>query len=151
MAARGFNECRLSPELTAGELTIVLYPQQHDVWKGTKAQLEAEGLVPDGFKWPERTERRSFTYRGIECFIERRRLPGTGRGPWVDVDNWLLWRLCKGRGIHGGPEIYEKQQALKHELWLHSPEGSRMAERHWRACEDAQFQAFKQRALGIDD
>ena len=138
-----------TPDLTAGELSITLYARQHDSWRGTAEQLTEAGLIPDGFQWPNRTERKSFTHYGIDCAIQRKPLPGGTRGrPWVGVDNWDLTRYCEGRG-NGGADIYEKQHALKHELWRRSPEGRRMFYLYWNAREDSPFQAFKQRVLGV--
>lgn len=138
-----------APELTAGELSITLYARQNDSWRGTAEQLTEAGLIPDGFQWPTRTECKSFTHNGIDCAVQRKPLPGGTRGQsWVGVDNWHLMRYCGGRG-NGGAAIYEKQQALEHELWRRSAEGVRMFNRYWNAHEDVRFQAFKQRALGI--
>ena len=146
MAATKYHT--LSPDLTAGELSITLYARQHDSWLGTAEQLTEAGLIPAGFEWPRRTERKSFTHNGIDCGIQRKPLPGGPRGrSWVGVDNWHLMRYCEDRG--SGGILYEKQQALKHELWRRSPEGGRMFKRYWNAHEDSQFQAFKRRLLGI--
>ena len=43
--------------------------------------------------------------------------------------------------------VYEKAQALRHELWKRSPEGRRLFHRYWMARNDAGFQAFKQRFI----
>ena len=135
-------------ELTAGELHITLYARQHDTWLGTAEQLADAGLMPDGFKWPSRTERLYFTHNGIDCAVQRKPLPGGTRGQsWVGVDNWQLMRYCAGRG-NGGADLYEKEQALRHELWRRSAEEQRLFNRYWVAHNDAGFQAFKQRALG---
>lgn len=135
-------------ELTAGELHITLYARQHDTWLGTAQQLTDAGLIPDGFKWPSRTERRSFTHNGIDCAVQRKPPPGGTRGQsLVGVDNWQLMRYCAGRG-NDGAGLYEKEQALRHELWRRSPEGQRLFNRYWVAHNDSGFQAFKQRALG---
>ena len=138
-----------SPDLTAGEVSITFYARQHDSWRGTAEQLTEAGLIPAGFEWPIRTESKSFTHCGIHCNIQRKPLPGGTRGrSWVGVDNWCLMRYCEGRG-NGAAVLYEKQQALLHEMWRRSPEGERMFIRCWKAHEDSQFQAFKQRLLGI--
>ena len=138
-----------SPNLTAGELRVTLYARQHDSWVGTAEQLNEAGLIPAGFEWPKRTELKRFMHNGIDCDIQRKPLPGGTRGrSWVDVDNWLLMRYCEGRR-NGGSIIYEKQQALKHELWRRSPEGMRMFGSYLRAREDSQFQSFKRRLLGM--
>ncbi|HEX7685221.1 MAG TPA: hypothetical protein VF446_17085 [Trinickia sp.] len=40
--------------LDLGELTIImLYDYQYSEYWGTRAQLEAEGVIPDDFEWPE--------------------------------------------------------------------------------------------------
>ena len=135
-------------DLTAGELSITLYARQHDSWRGTAEQLSEAGLIPDGFQWPSRTEFKSFTHNGIACAIQRKPLPGGTRGrSWVGVDNWQLMRYCEGRG-NGGADLHEKQKALKHALWRHSPEGGRAFGLYWKAHQDSQFQAFKLRVLG---
>lgn len=132
---------------TAGELQVRLHPRQDDTWLGTAEQLTEEGLIPHGFKWPERTKTRSFTHNGIECSLQRKPLPGGPRGqPWVGVDNWLLVRYCANRG-NGGAAVYEKEQALRHERWKWSEEGRQMFNRAWKAHSDASFQEFKRRLV----
>ena len=80
-------------ELTAGELHITLYARQHDTWLGTAEQLSDAALVPSGFRWPSRTERRSFTHNGIDCTVQRKPLPGGTRGQsWVgDLQAVIEW------------------------------------------------------------
>ena len=135
--------------LTAGELHITLYARQHDTWRGTAEQPTNAGLIPDEFKWPSRTERLYFTHNGIDCAVQRERLPGGTRGQsWVGVDNWQLMRYCAGRG-NGGAALFEKEQAFRQELWRRSAEGQRLCNRYWVAHNDAGFQAFKRRALGL--
>jgi hypothetical protein len=135
-------------ELTSGEIHLTLYPRQHDIWRGSAEQLTDAGLIPEDFKWPSRSQRRSFTHRGIQCALERTRLPGMGRQPWVTVDYWCLTRYCAGRG-NGGAELFAKQEALRQELWKRSAEGNLMFRRLWTARSDIAFQSFKQRAIGL--
>lgn len=136
-----------SPELTAGELSISIYPRVHDSWRGTASQLTEAGLIPPSFQWPSRTKQKSFSHNGIECRIRRRPLPGGTRGrSWVDVDHWEVIRYCEGRMDSC---LHEKLQAVEHELWLRSPEAKRLFARFWAAHNDSEFQAFKRRSLGL--
>ncbi len=133
--------------LANGELTIALYPRQHDIWYGTAAELESEGLVPAGYEWPRGTSRRYFVHNGIECGVARKRKPGSGNAPWATIDYWSIQRYCKDRA-HGGARIYEKRRALELELWWHSPHGDRMFDLAMQARRDAAFQGFLRHAIG---
>lgn len=130
-------------DLIDGELRINIYPRQWDSWSGTAAQLVDAGLIPDEFKWPVGTAWTKFHHLGVECGIQRRKRPGMGRNdPWVNIDHWDLTRYCEGRG-NGGADIHEKQEALRHALWWHSPAGKQMSDRYWVAHEDEIFQRVK--------
>jgi hypothetical protein len=126
------------------ELTIKLYPRQHDIWIGSAAQLIAEGLVLDHFAWPQRTERVSFWHNGVQCAVQRRR--GARGGRWVDRDWWEVWRGCKERGV-GAPERYQARRAAERKTFLLSDKGRMEFERADEARHDQRFQAMLRRIV----
>ncbi|WP_342620831.1 hypothetical protein [Rhodoferax sp. GW822-FHT02A01] len=132
-------------------LTVIIRPYdlEFSEYRGTRAQLEAEEIVPAGTAWPEggcsvRWE------SGLLRFELKRTRPDGMKGPmklWLEGDYWNLRWERKVRPDFGAREIMKKRAALEAELFRHSYEGQRQQsanwDRYWKAHEDKAFQAFK--------
>jgi hypothetical protein len=149
MAKTKYPTPTFDAQLTHGELSIKAFPGINDTWIGTAKQLLDEGLVPDDFRWPDRTESVFFDHDGFECCVARKAPKGRPRGQqWVHVDNWCLIRWVEGRAS-GLPLILMNLREVKLSLWLQSPEGKKLTGRFALAQMDEAFQAVKRRVFGL--
>lgn len=136
-----------------GELRIELDPSAG--WAffiGTRMQLEAEGVIPSDFDWPDGFRQYNWEADGLHFTLFRQRPPGAkgARRMFFDCDNWKL-RMHRG-GIHGYEpynqrEIRLRERELRAMRHRASPEGARELEARWsavcRARADRDFSAFK--------
>lgn len=128
-----------------GDLDIDICPRGYDWWRGTAAQLQAEGLIPEGFEWPRGNLDKSWNDGTFEYWLRRRRPEGF-KGPLPDdLDSWAVRRtlLARGRDGLGAAQVYEKSQELALELWRQTPAYNAHLARYWAAHQDQTFQAFK--------
>ena len=142
-----------TPELIESDLIVSVLPRAWVQWEGARTLLIAEGLIPAGFEWPAGKQWKTWDADGWHYWVMRCRPPGM-KGPmrlWVQGDWWSVRRsrtVDAGTG-YAAASLYEKRRALDREIWRHSPEAARQFNRFWKAHEDASFQSFKRRALGI--
>lgn len=141
-----------TPTLAASDLLISIRPRASTRYHGTAAQLIAEGLIPDGFKWPYRANRVSFEVGKFTHHLGRCRPEGI-KGPmsiWVEGDYWFLNRSLTADNGYGwaAADIYEKKMELAAIMRRHTPEWGRMFNRYWAARQDDKFQAFRLQLLG---
>lgn len=140
------------------ELTIDIWPDWEVRYYGTSAQLTADGLIPDGLKWPQERERREWKSGGCTYSIQRRR-PDSYKGRvrcWDEVDSWCISVQVTGRRGSGWDDhLRLKKAELALEAARHSvsPEGQRAASQRWRlsfeARKDKAFQQFMRRVPGL--
>lgn len=143
--------------VVVGELIIRL--NFHDLgfseFMGSRAMLEGEGVIPEGFEWPEGDGCQRWSADGLDYWIYRQR-PEGAKGPkrdFLNVDWWCLrWELTNAP-CPSERAIMIKTKALKDEIYRHSEEG-RMAsrklfERYWKSTEDEKFQVFKALVPGL--
>ena len=140
--------------LAASDLLIAIQPRGFTDIHGTSAQLCAEGLIPDGFKWPSRTERVSWTNEKFSFSVARSRPPGT-KGPmstWIAGDYWSLERCLNVDRLEviRFAEIYKRSCELNAAILFGSAECCRLGERVSVAWQDSAYTAFRQRILGDD-
>lgn len=121
---------------------------------GTRAQLEAEELIPEGLQWPAGYDDLRWTSETFQFWLRRHR-PLGAKGPrnlYRDADCWCLrWslkdRAARDRGIAIKVALLQKQ------LFDLSPQGQRqrwgLSNAHWKATCDARFQAFKASIPGL--
>ena len=134
------------------DLRVSIYPRACTRYHGTAAQLIAEGLIPDGFKWPQRTSRVSFEMGKFTHYMGRCRPDGI-KGPmavWVEGDYWFLQRSLtadEGRGWQAAL-LYEKTMELADLVRRNTPEWNRMFSRAWETRKDDKYQAFRLQLLG---
>jgi len=139
------------------ELTIVVSRDEWVEYKGTAAQLIAEGVIPEGFEWPRADAIHCWDANGFHYWVRRTR-PEGHKGPmrsWFELDNWFMRVKVTGRDWEWSCRrvIERKAQELQDEIYRQSPAGRRVQNASWRAYlkayEDESFQAFKNLVPGL--
>jgi hypothetical protein len=129
----------------ARELIIEIWPRGYDQWTGTREQLEAEGLIPQGFEWPVRFSHAGWAVGPFDLMLSRQRPEGHkgSKSTWADVDYWWLRRtLVEHRGTGFAAAIlYRKQQEFRRAG--EAQPRTRCRKRLCRAIDDEAFQRFK--------
>ena len=140
-----------TPAVTERELKVIVRPHDLDYadYKGSRAQLEAEGVIPVGLKWPERNRFAIWEAGALKFTLNRIRPEGL-KGPmklWIAGDWWHLSMEPKNAPSHAERSIARKARALRDEIYLHTPstQRARLAtlKKFWAAKDDAPFQAFR--------
>ncbi|WP_123863476.1 hypothetical protein [Burkholderia plantarii] len=140
--------------LALDELTIHMRPYDMSCcdYVGTRAQLEAEGLIPMGTVWPDgfRAGPR-WEANGLQFKLNRRRPEGV-KGPrreFIDCDNWCLRIEVLGSNAFTDA-VARKTRELHELLNCSKPESAEVRKARHVRCElygaavrDEQFQAFK--------
>lgn len=148
MTGGGTASCAVgASESVARELSIQIYPRGYDWWRGTRAQLIAEGVVPQDIEWPKGLSDNFFTAGRFRYWLRRER-PEGHKGPrssYMEVDNWACRRVSVDTPRDGfaAAILHEKRAALEQELWARTPAASLQRSRYWAALDDSDFQAFK--------
>lgn len=133
------------------EIIIGVHPDEWVQYEGTAAQLQAEGLIPEGFEWPLAATIKDWKAEGFDYWLRRKR-PEGHKGPmrsWLELDNWFIRIKVSGRDWHWAQRraIERKAEALRDEIYHLSPAGQREWDanwrRYWAARADKAFQAFK--------
>ena len=139
------------------ELHIEIRRDEWAQYTGTAAQLQAEGLIPDGFEWPRAAAAKRWQAGGFDYWLNRRR-PEGHKGPmrsWLDLDNWCVRVNVTGRDYHWRLRrgLERKAEALRADFHRHTAAGSRKWNadwtRYWQTVEDKRFQAFKALVPGL--
>lgn len=133
------------------ELKVCISTRTFGYWEyeGTRAQLEAEGVIPPGTEWPQ-GKRAIYWQQGPLRFWLSRTRPEGVKGPmsiWATGDWWRL-RCDTADDINRpGWRIQQKARELAQEIHAQTPAGRRewneRFSRYWAAHSDAAFQAFK--------
>ncbi len=133
----------------ADDLRIEIRPRGGVWWYGTAAQLEAEGLIPDGLVWPTGREDRTWTAGAFYYWLSRQRPEGY-KGPrsgWIHMDSWSLSRSFADDSL--GVEAYVAGNLYAAEM-ARREERIRQTiywERQFLACREAEkdtaYQAFR--------
>jgi len=129
-----------------GELTIIIRP--YCEYCGNRAQIEAEGVIPDGTEWPDGfCDSYWWDANGVQYWLRRKRPEGV-KGPrrnFLACDNWRL-RISPG-GLWQDDRINQKAKELEQLLYRQSAAGRAEWARNWdlysAAIDDKKFQAFK--------
>jgi hypothetical protein len=116
-------------------------------WTGTRAQLEAEDLIPEGTQWPERNDS-IWWDAGQWSFHLCRTRPAAMKGPmklWVEGDWWCLSR--QGPMDWYAIRVARARRELDNAIWRASPEGRADWDTQpelWNLADsDEAFQRFK--------
>lgn len=133
--------------LDENELRIEIYPRGYDCWRGTRAQLQAEGMIPEGLEWPRHPAQKCwlsgpFFFRLIHL---ESRGPKGSTPPVPEVERWACRRsiFTGGEDNFSSARIYEISQMLAREIWRRTPAARAQWDRYWKAHQDRRFQAFK--------
>jgi hypothetical protein len=136
------------------ELLIRIRPHRLHYWdyEGTRAQLEAEGVIPPGTAWPESKESIQWI-AGRFTYCLRRTRPEGLKGPmklWTRGDWWLL--RCTVTGVTlAEVRIEDQKRELERALHLQTPHGRAEQcagwERYFKTREDAAYQRFMARIV----
>jgi hypothetical protein len=130
------------------ELHIEIDKDQRVRYEGTRAQLEDEGIIPEGTKWPVGKNSVDWEANGLVFWLSRCR-PRDMKGPmklWLEGDFWKLSFSPRGHSCMDGA-IKGKARELREMLYCETEQGRRHWSDTWRrakkARDDEQFQAFK--------
>lgn len=135
------------------ELIVRLDPEYgYCVYEGTRAQLEAEGLIPEGMQWPKGYTKRHWSSGVFNFSLSRKRAPGS-KGHQREGDWWSLRWGHRNPFHFGTVRIQLRMKELERMTRLYSPEGDiewrRECSRYRDACQDQGFQAFKSLVPGL--
>jgi len=146
-----------APIVVPTELVVILNPHNlgFSEFIGTRAMLEAEGIIPDGTKWPEGYNDLRWQDGKFNFWLRRQRPEGV-KGPrrdFAECDWWCVrWELTNRPSL-GEHKILLKAQALKNEIYRQSAEGQaewiKNWNRHNETTKDEKFQAFKALIPGL--
>lgn len=133
------------------DLLITIWPDELARYTGSRAQLEAEGLIPPDFKLPEGKEWVYWSADGYDYQLRRVRPEGF-KGPqraWLGVDNWIVDVRVTGRDLQWRKNraIERKVEDLKDAIHRQSKagweEGRLRLEAFCETLGDKAFQRFK--------
>lgn len=140
------------------ELTIAVRPYDLDKasYYGTRAQLEAEGVVPKNIKWPSGKTAAGWKRDGLEWSLRRVRPEGM-KGPmrkWMEGDYWKvsseLPTCCLSKGEH---ERIQAQRDLEDAARRLDPAyqlaKAVLSDKWNRAYHDKAYRAFKALVPGL--
>lgn len=142
---------------TAPELRIEIWRDEAASYIGTAAQLQAEGLIPVGFVWPQAAADKRWQAGGFDYWLRRTR-PEGHKGPmksWLELDSWWVRVKVTGRDYNWQTQRRLERQAeeLRRAIYRETPAGSREWNTNWRRFDaancDTNFQAFKAKVPGL--
>lgn len=138
--------------ILASDLLISIKPRAYTEYHGTAEQLRAEGLIPEGFKWPTGSNRVTVEVGKFSHWIFRKR-PEGHKGPmssWTSGDYWLLRRELASNVRDGWrtADIYAKKMELAETIHRGTPEYARIANASWEARCDDKYMAFRNLLTG---
>ena len=124
-------------------------------YEGTRAQLEAEGVIPAGTKLPEGGDDAKWQSGALNFRLRRIRPEGM-KGPmklWHVGDWWRLRMTLVNEPGHAARSIARKTRELHDEIYRHTPAAGRLWHANYKkfrdAQDDAQYQAFKAMIPGL--
>ncbi|WP_156443222.1 hypothetical protein [Burkholderia sp. RF4-BP95] len=136
---------------SAGELSIVMdRTLAYACYVGTRAHLEAEGVIPAGTEWRRGYRSIFWDENGISFALQRAR-PKGAKGPrreFEDCDNWCLRMHAVGRD-HRDSYIRTKARELREALFAQTPEGKKLRNLYFVALEDKGFQEFRDKVTAL--
>lgn len=118
-------------------------------YHGTRAQIEAEGIIPEGLAWPDGYDDLRWQSGKFNFWLCRRR-PNGAKGPrkaFIDCDWWhIRWDVSDEAMCDVWIKVKAKE--LSEAIYRASPEWGALCNRAWEARQDTQFQNFKARIPG---
>lgn len=146
-----------TPALAERELHITIWYDDYAQFEGSAAQLVAEGIIPEDFKWPSAATDTRWEANGFKYWLRRTRPEGWkgSMKSWSEVDNWFIRIEVSGRDHTERNRMGLKRKAveLQAEFHLSTPAGQRehyaRCRRYFDAHDDKAFQAFKALIPGL--
>jgi hypothetical protein len=135
-----------------GEMVIDTSDDGCPEYFGSRAQLEGEGLIPEGTIWPEGRVWLHWTTKSFRFSLFRsrwhwKRKPEDAATAWMKGDWWCLRWQALDAPSYPSRQIQKKTRELAELVRSQSPEGrqksKREFERYWSAQQDEAFQTFK--------
>lgn len=145
-------------DVQARELCVVICPYGLDFseYHGTRAQLEAEGVIPEGTVWPRPKASLQWESGKFAFWLRRIRPEGLkGRKElWVGGDWWgLRWELTERYSPGDTLDIRRKAAELAAAVYRQSARGQAESYAKLKSCceasADKRFQAFKALIPGL--
>jgi len=133
------------------EMKINLRPYDWPRWEfeGSRAQIEAEGVIPAGTQWPVGCADINWVAGPLQFQLRRTR-PDWLKGPmrlWVNGDWWILVCTPVNQPDPFQQRVTDARAALAREIYEQSPEGRRAWNENysrWEATKrDGDFLKFK--------
>jgi hypothetical protein len=133
--------------LVDDDLCICIYPGSYDDWRGTRAQLQATGLIPSSIEWPSGPMCVRWRSDGFFFWLQRwrpdRSLRPTIRG--MKPDCWQLRRI-KPHPRYNFLAAARERELIDELLMLRfifTQAGGTLWGKYIKALRDVRFQAFK--------
>lgn len=141
----------INSQSQADDLHITIYSDGVVRFKGSSAQLVAEGLIPKNQKWPDRDITANWNDDQFHYGVHRAKPDGmkAPKAEWAKLDNWQLTRTPRNKLSWDDVAIKEKTDEIERIKFLNSREGIMRFEKYWAAHKDAPFQAFKALIPGL--
>lgn len=135
--------------LIASDLVVEILPRFICRFHGTRAQLEAEGLIPAGFVWPQRRARAYWVAGQFRYWLERQRpqdFKGSVRA-FGEGDYWVCDVDVDGHFVQSHL-VYAKTKEIEALVRYNTPEGRSEYRRAYQAKQDGPYLAFRAQLLG---
>lgn len=124
-------------------------------YQGTRAALEAEGVIPADIEWPEGFKDLHWNDDQFRYWLCRKR-PNSIKGPrqqFLDIDWWMFRRDPLNAKPIGVRIVEEKAKELADTIYRCSPQGEAawfaQWDRYQQSTKDVAFQAFKALIPGL--
>lgn len=139
------------------ELRIEMHIDHWVQFEGTATQLQAEGVIPADFEWPQAAADVHWSANGFDFWLRRTR-PEGHKGPmrsWLTLDNWFVRMQVSGRGYDWAVRraLERKTDELRVAYHHHTQAGQRELDanfnRYYATKLDGRFQAFKASIPGL--
>lgn len=142
------NSTVTSLELGELDINLRVRGQRFCEYRGTRLQLEAEGIIPPGTKWQDGFNSSvTWAVNGISFSLFRVR-PRGAKGPrrqFYDCDCWCL-RIMREEKAGHDYALEEQKKKLREMLYHRSPEAAVKRSKEYKkicaAREDAAFQRY---------
>lgn len=136
-----------APAQITDELEIIILPRAYANFRGSAAQLIAEGLIPEGFSWPAGTDFARYESGQFSYCVSRCRQKGTtgSARAWSSGDYWCMRRTLASLDKNGFHEarVYEKQRELAEVIRHATPAWEREYRLAFAALLDKPNRAFR--------
>ncbi len=139
---------------SAGLIVWIPYPGLAE-YRGTRAQLEAEGLIPEGFNWPDGYGDHRWTHGDFRFWLMRRRPDGAKgyRNQFSIVVWWHLRFDPQTTESHVVREVKRRTKEIDDYVYKNSDAGLAALRLHHKRYEeslrDEKFWAFKALVPGL--